>query len=119
MIILSINIRGLGNPSKKNALGRQVDLHKLDIVLIQETMGEGKKLIRERSNLMKDWEFLAVDALERFGFVFFVVIFPRKEREIHGIDNKPEKMPMRLLKSCLRNTSKALIFGAGKGFLST
>jgi hypothetical protein len=37
-----------------------VDLQNLDVVLIQETMEMGIKVMEELSNFLKDWEFLYV-----------------------------------------------------------
>jgi exonuclease III len=46
MIILSLNCRGLANPSKKLVIKILVDTHNPSILFIQETMLEGDKAIK-------------------------------------------------------------------------
>ena len=41
MIVLSLNIKGLGNTSKKLALSKLIQLEKLDITMLQESMERG------------------------------------------------------------------------------
>jgi hypothetical protein len=53
----------LVNPLRKHDLGTLVDLQNLDVVLIQETMGEGIEIACEFSKLLKDWKLLVVDSI--------------------------------------------------------
>ena len=39
MILISLNVRGLGNIQKEMALHRLVKVHKVEDLLLQETMG--------------------------------------------------------------------------------
>jgi hypothetical protein len=43
-MFLSHDIRGLGNDSKNSTLCRLVQVNQLDILLLQNTMGEGRKV---------------------------------------------------------------------------
>jgi exonuclease III len=54
MIIMSLNIRGVGKASTKLALGKLMDLQQLDIIMLQETMGEGIDIMEDLSKLWKD-----------------------------------------------------------------
>jgi hypothetical protein len=67
MIVLSLNCRGLGNPSIKLALHRLVQVHNPSILWIQETMSEGNKVVKSLSSLLLGWDFLATDALGKFS----------------------------------------------------
>lgn len=49
----------MGNPSKRTALARLDELHRPDIILTQETMEEGQKMIGFLGKLM-EWDFLAI-----------------------------------------------------------
>jgi hypothetical protein len=62
MIVLSLNCKGLSNPTKKLAIKRLVDLHQPSILLLQESMMEGKKSISLLSPLFPRWGFTSVDA---------------------------------------------------------
>jgi hypothetical protein len=41
--------------------------HKPEIILIQESMGFGRKIYRELGKLLLGWEFIHLDAKGRFG----------------------------------------------------
>ena len=45
MISLCINIQGLIIPSKIIAIPRMVEIHGPNFILVQETMGEGNKVV--------------------------------------------------------------------------
>jgi hypothetical protein len=53
MIILSLNRRGLANPSRKLAIKRLVDLHHPSVILLQETMQERDKAINSLSPILQ------------------------------------------------------------------
>jgi hypothetical protein len=67
MIIMSFNCKGLGSSSKIPALIRLVELPNPNEVLIQGTMRVGTKIIGELSKCFKDWDFLFVDSVGRYG----------------------------------------------------
>jgi hypothetical protein len=62
MIILFLNVRGLVIPSRRLALARLVKVNKHDVILLQESMGEGKQLMEYLGKLLKGWECLALYA---------------------------------------------------------
>ena len=62
MKILSFNCRGLVGPGKKPAFIRVLTLEHPDVIMLQETMGEGE-VIRERlESWLPGWSFVTVDA---------------------------------------------------------
>jgi hypothetical protein len=54
MIILSLNIRGLGSISTKKSLERIIFLHKPNIFMLQETMGMEKKSLGDLDFVLKE-----------------------------------------------------------------
>ena len=44
MKLMSLNCQGLAGPQKRSALRRVVDLDRLDILLLQETLGVGEEM---------------------------------------------------------------------------
>jgi hypothetical protein len=65
MIFLTLNCRGLANPSNKLAIKRLIETLKPSIILLQETMIDGEKVIQELSKFMIGWEFSYIDAIGR------------------------------------------------------
>jgi hypothetical protein len=57
MISLSLNVRGLGSPSKRISSVRLVEIHRPDVLMIEETMGESHKLVKELGKFFKDYDF--------------------------------------------------------------
>lgn len=55
---MSFNVKGLGKITKKFYFGILVERHKLDFVLIQETIREGNKFIEDLSKLWKECDIL-------------------------------------------------------------
>jgi hypothetical protein len=51
-----LNIKGLGNHSKRLTLAHLVEIHKQILILIQATMGGDVKVLKGLGNLFKDWE---------------------------------------------------------------
>jgi exonuclease III len=47
MICLSFNYRGLKCLVKNNFLKKMIETYKIDIMLLQESMGDGSKLVFE------------------------------------------------------------------------
>jgi hypothetical protein len=66
MIFLSLNYRGIANPSKKLALKRLIDSQNPSIIYLQELMIEGDKIIQDLSKLLKGLDFKFVDAFRHF-----------------------------------------------------
>jgi exonuclease III len=65
MIVLSFNYRGLAHPSKKASLKRLVENISLDILMLQETMGDSGVVSRILGSLLSEWDFYALDAQGR------------------------------------------------------
>jgi hypothetical protein len=59
LILLSLNCRGLANPSMKLALKRFVEVHKLPIIFLQETMMTHNKAINYLASSLPRWDILA------------------------------------------------------------
>ena len=62
MILISLNVRGVGGAPKFISLKSLLDLVKLDIFLVQETMVCGNKARKVFSKLLPLWKFCAVDS---------------------------------------------------------
>jgi len=67
MKVMSFNCRGLAGPKKKSALIRVLTLEHPDMILLQETLGEGF-IIKERlENWLSGWFFVTMDVKGRSG----------------------------------------------------
>jgi hypothetical protein len=62
MIVLLLNVRGVGGAPKTLALKILFDMVKLDLVMIEETMVVGVKVREVFSNFFPTWNFCAVDS---------------------------------------------------------
>ena len=62
MKILFLKSRGLESPSKKLALKRLVQLHKPDILLLQESVGQEEVIGTFLMNTFMHMEFISEDA---------------------------------------------------------
>ena len=67
MRILYYNYRGLASPSKKLSLKRLVDVLALDVLLLQETMGNSNAMVGALKSMLLDWDFAAIDTNGRLG----------------------------------------------------
>ena len=67
MIILSMNIRGVGGAQKLLALRRVCENVRPDILMIQETMVTAEKAIDVFSKVVGSWNISAVDAIGLLG----------------------------------------------------
>jgi exonuclease III len=67
MKILSFNCRGLANPAKKSSLRRLIDQTSLEVILLQETLGDSVTVTKSLETLLPGWSFAAVDARGRSG----------------------------------------------------
>jgi exonuclease III len=63
----SFNCRGLAGPLKRPALKRVIDSEHPDILLLQETMGEGEEVKSRLISLLPGWNFETLDATGRSG----------------------------------------------------
>lgn len=64
---ISLNCRGLASNSKKLALKLLMSSDKIDIIFLQETLGNSVNIINTLEGMFKDWDFFAVDGRGRFG----------------------------------------------------
>ena len=62
MIVLSLNERGLGNPSKSLSLAKLVEVKNQNVILLEDMMRYGKKLVEGLGKFLKGWDFLTFDA---------------------------------------------------------
>jgi exonuclease III len=63
----SFNCRGLAGPLKRPALKRVIDSEHPDILLLQETLGEGEEIKSRLISLLPGWNFETLDATGRSG----------------------------------------------------
>jgi len=63
----SFNYRALASPLKRLARKRVIDSEHPDILLLQETMGEGEEVKYRLLSLLLGWNFETLDATERSG----------------------------------------------------
>jgi exonuclease III len=63
----SFNCRGLAGPLKRPALKRMILTEHPDVLLLQETLGEGVEVYNRLSALLPDWSFITLDSIERSG----------------------------------------------------
>lgn len=61
MKILSYNCRGFVSPSKKSSLKHLVGSFDLNVVFIQETLGDFISITQSTEFLLIEWSFVAVD----------------------------------------------------------
>ena len=62
MIVMTLNCRGLASIPKKLAVCRLVDEQFIDVLFLQETMGDGVIFVGELDSMLKGWRFVSVDA---------------------------------------------------------
>jgi exonuclease III len=63
----SFNCKGLASPLKRPALKRVIDFEHPDILLLQETLGEGEEVSSRLSSLLPGWKFETLDSFGRSG----------------------------------------------------
>ena len=61
MIIVSMNVRGLGGVPKRRSLQRLLNSSKTDIILFQETMEARDKFSKSLSYFLPGWNFVSLD----------------------------------------------------------
>ena len=62
MIVMTLNYRGLASKPKELAVCRLVVDHFIDVLFLQETMGDGVLFVGELELLLSGWTFVSVDA---------------------------------------------------------
>ena len=67
MIVMTLNCRGLASTPKKLAICRLIEEQFLDVIFVQETMCDGSLLVTVVESMLKDWNFVYVDAKGRSG----------------------------------------------------
>ena len=67
MIVMTLNCRGLASKPKKLAICRLVVEQSVDVLFIQETMGDGVLFASTLESLLLGWAFCSVDAKGKSG----------------------------------------------------
>ena len=67
MIVMTLNCRGLASESKKLAICRLVSDQSVDVLFLQETMGDGVQFASNMELLLPGWNFCSVDAKGKSG----------------------------------------------------
>jgi len=67
MKVMSFNCRGLAGPKKKSALKRVLTLEHPDVILLQETLGDGDIIKDRLESWLSGWSFVTLDARGRSG----------------------------------------------------
>ena len=67
MIVMTLNCRGLASKPKKLAICRLVADHSVNVLFIQETMGDGVRSACSLESLLPGWSFCSVDAKGKSG----------------------------------------------------
>ena len=65
MIVMTLNCRGLASKPKKLAICRLVSDQSVDVLFLQETMGDGVLFAGNMEILLPGWNFCSVDAKGR------------------------------------------------------
>ena len=67
MIFMTLNCCGLASKQKKLAICRLVEEQHIDVVFLQESMGNGVLFADELEYMLKGWSFLSMDARGKSG----------------------------------------------------
>ena len=62
MIVTTLNCRGLASLPKKLAVRRLIEDQFIDVLFLQETMGNGLGLVGEMESMLPGWNFISLDA---------------------------------------------------------
>ena len=62
MIVKTLNYRGLASLPKKLAVRRLIEDQFIDVLFLQETMGNGLGLVGELESMLPGWVFISLDA---------------------------------------------------------
>ena len=72
MIVMTLNCRGLASKPKKLAICRLVANQSVDVLFLQETMGDGVLFASNMEFLLPRWTFCSVDAKGKSGACLWV-----------------------------------------------
>jgi hypothetical protein len=67
MILFSLNIRGVGGPHKMPSLRRLLDINKLDIIFLQETLVDEEKARKFIFSLCPSWMVCSLSSVGKSG----------------------------------------------------
>ena len=67
MIVMTLNYRGLASKPKKLAICRLVADQSVDVLFLQETMGDGVQFASTLEFLFPSWTFCSMDAKGKLG----------------------------------------------------
>ena len=67
MIVMSLNCRGLASKPKKLAVCKLVTDQFIDVLFLQETMGDGVLFASNMEFLLSGWTFCSMDAKGKSG----------------------------------------------------
>ena len=67
MIVTTLNCRGLDSLPNKLAVRRMVEDQLVDVLFLQEIMGDGFSIARDLESLLSGWIFVSLDATGKFG----------------------------------------------------
>ena len=67
MLVTTLNCWGLASLPKKLAVHRLIEDQFIDVLFLQETMGNGLGLVGEMESLLPGWNFISLDAKGMFG----------------------------------------------------
>ena len=67
MILMTLNCRGLASKPKKLAVCRLVEDKHVDVLFLQESMGDGQFFVDALESMLKGWTFLSLDACGKSG----------------------------------------------------
>ena len=67
MIVRTLNCRGLASLAKKLAIHRLVEDQNIDVLFLQEIMGNGICLATEMESMLVGWIFISLDAKGNSG----------------------------------------------------
>ena len=67
MIMMTLNCRGLASKPKKLVVCRLVEDKHVDVLFLQDFMGNGQLFVVELKSMFKGWTFLSLDACGKYG----------------------------------------------------
>ena len=67
MILMTLNCRGLASKPKKLVVCRLVEDKHVDVLFLQESMGNGQLFVVELESMLKGWNFLSLNARGKSG----------------------------------------------------
>ena len=67
MVVMTLNCKGLASTPKKLAIRRLIEDQFLKVIFVQETMCDGSFLVTALESMLKEWNFVFIDAKGRSG----------------------------------------------------